>query len=157
MVTGEILKVGIPDVITGADDQCRTELVRAPSRAPLAVAALEALGCGNPGRRGNDRPNAELFRSGDLGGRSLFVEQNRERDPLIFNEGLGVAPATGTDGGHARPGGEDLFVSVADLTGPLATGQSAEMAEEQDHLRLGGPTVSEAMLVAFGPDEHLVG
>ena len=76
---------------------------------------------------------------------------------LIFDEGLGVAAAAGADGGNARSCGEDLVVSVADLTGPLAAGQSAEVAEKQDHLWLGRPPVAEAFLAAVGIDEYLIG
>ena len=76
---------------------------------------------------------------------------------LIFDEGLGVAAAAGADGGNARSCGEDLVVSVADLTGPLAAGQSAEVAEKQDHLWPGRPPVAEAFLVAVGIDEYLIG
>ena len=77
------------------------------------------------------RADAGLLGPDDSGGRAVLVEQHRERDGLVLDERLGVPASTRTDGSDRSSGGEDLLVPIADLTGPLATRQSAEVAKEE--------------------------
>jgi hypothetical protein len=76
---------------------------------------------------------------------------------LVLDEGLGVVLAAGADRSDLSPGGEDILVSIANLTGPLTAGQSSKVAQEKQDLRLLHPEVTEPL---FGPvriDEDLIG
>lgn len=52
---------------------------------------------------------------------------------------------------------ENLLVPITDLTGPLATCQSAEVAEKENHLWLFRPTITETVSGLIGINENLVG
>jgi len=97
-----------------------------------------------------------LSGSDDLGCLAVLVEQDRERHILVLDERRCVTLATRSDGGDPCTRCEDLVVSLADLTGPLAAGQSAKVAQEEKNLRLVLPTVTKAMLGTIGIDENLI-
>ena len=156
MVAGVVFVVGVEELIPGADDERCAELERPAPRAPLTMSLGEAPRRRCPGRRGDDRSDSQLLRARYFGRGSLFVEQDREGDRLIFDERFRIAPAAGTDGGDSCSGRQDLLVSIADLTGPLAASQSAEVAEKQDHLGMLGPEVPETVLVTVGASEELI-
>ena len=69
---------------------------------------------------------------------------------------FGVLPAAGSDCGDRGAGGDDLVVSVADLTGPLTAGQSPEVPKEEHNLRLFRPEFTESLLGAVGIDEDQI-
>jgi hypothetical protein len=112
---------------------------------------------GTDGGGSHERPDAERIRGNDLGGRAVFVEQHGEGHVLVFDEGDGVPPPSGADGGHPGPGSGDLVVSIADLTGPLAAGESAEVTQEEEGVGLLGPQIAEAVLGPLRIDENLLG
>jgi hypothetical protein len=56
-----------------------------------------------------------------------------------------VSAPAGADGCHPCPGCDKFLVSVSDLTGPLAARQSAEVSQEQEDVRIGGPQIPEPM------------
>ena len=76
---------------------------------------------------------------------------------LLSNEGLGVSPAPGTDCGYPRPRCDEVVVSITDLTGPLATRHSTEVAKEENDLRTVGPKITEALFDPIGIYDHVVG
>lgn len=157
MIAGVILEICVLQHIPRSDHQRRTQLKRSTAGPFLAMAPSEAPEGRRPGARREHRPDPERIRSGNLGRGSLFVEQHRERNSLVLDEGPGITLATGADGGHARPGRQYLLVTIADLTGPLAAGQSAKVAEKQNHLCLVRPPVTKAFCDSVGIDEHLIG
>ncbi|HSR44354.1 MAG TPA: hypothetical protein VLT15_03870 [Acidimicrobiia bacterium] len=156
MVAGVVFVVGVEELIPGADDERCAELKRPAARAPLTMSLGEAPRRRCPGRRGDDRSDSQLLRARYFGRGSLFVEQDTERNLFVFDESLGVAPTAGADGGDTRTGVENLVVSLTDLTGPLPTSQSAEVAEKQDHLGMLGPEVPETVLVTVWASEELI-
>jgi len=76
---------------------------------------------------------------------------------LVFDEGLGVSPAPRSDCRDPDPGCNEIVVSIADLTGPLATRQSAEVTEKQNDFRSFRPEIAEALLDPIGIDDDVVG
>jgi hypothetical protein len=68
---------------------------------------------------------------------------------------LGVPTAASADGGDAGSGVDELLISIANLTGPLAARESAEVAQEEQHLGLVYPQVPEPLLGAVGVDESM--
>ena len=146
MVAREVLVLLEQDLVAGSHHDRRTELHGAATRLLLPVSRTERAetcrdlaglehGCGT------DASSAD-----DLGRRTILVEQNRERHLLVLDEGDCVAPTAGPDSRDGCPGLEDLFVSVADLTGPLTTRQSAEMPEEEENLWLVTPEIAKPVL-----------
>jgi hypothetical protein len=112
-------------------------------------------GCNLP--RLQQRRRSERPRSDDLSGAAVLIEEHRIRDLFILDERFGVLPAAGSDCGDRGTGGDDLVVSVADLTGPFTAGQSPEVSKEEQNLRLFRPEVTESLLGALGIDEDQVG
>lgn len=157
MVTGEVLVVGVLQDISRTDHQRRSELKRTSSSVVLPVAfqgrtqtGLDLPGC-------DQLAHGQSLRAGDFGSKAVLIEQHGERNALVLDEGLGVSLAPGTDGRDRCTGGDDVFVSVADLTGPLTAGQSTKMPKEEDDLSLFGPQVAEANRILVRVDDHGVG
>ncbi len=156
MVPGKLLEVLVEELIAGADDQRRTELLPPAARISLPVATCSCSKAGGDLGGLHQVEGAEVVRPDDLGGGTVFVQQHVEGHLFVLDERLGVAFAAGADGDHARPLCDDLVVSVADLTGPLTASQSAEMPEKQQDLRVMAPAVPESRFVGVGIDEDLI-
>jgi hypothetical protein len=86
----------------------------------------------------------------DLSGFTVFVKQDGEGHLFILDEGSCVSSASGAQCCDARPGFQDLFVPLTDLTGPFPTRQSAEVAQEEQYMAIIGPQVTEAVRGALG-------
>ncbi len=156
MITCVVLEVGVPQVVAWPDHQRGAQLEGTPARFPLAMARSEGPDSGRQGIHRDERAGAEAFGSGDLGGRPIFVEEHGERHSLVLDERSSVSTSTGADGGDAGSRGNDLFVSIADLTGPLAARQSAKVPQKENDLGSVGPEVPEADRGVIGSDEPLV-
>ena len=155
MVAGEILAIGVEQLVSWADDECGSELERAGSRLLLDVPSGQRARRSHHGPRLDDAGQPELSGADDLGSGAVFVEQHLEGNPLVLDEGQRVALAPRADGGDVRTCGEDLLISVADLTGPLAARQSTEVPKEQNHPRMLLPTVAQTLSDAMRIDERM--
>jgi hypothetical protein len=77
--------------------------------------------------------------------RCVVVDEDKELDPFVAGEGLGVTAITRSDRDDPRPEADDLVVAVAQLRGMLAAVQSTEMSKEHQHDRLVAPQITEAV------------
>jgi hypothetical protein len=85
---------------------------------------------------------ADAFRPHNLGGGAVLVEQHGKWHRLVLDEGLCVPFATRADSDDPCPGCQDLVVSLADLTGPFATGDSAKVAKKENQVGLVRPHIT---------------
>ena len=157
MVACVLLEVLVEDLVAGSHHDGRPQLGRSAAGLALAMTARERPEAGRELARLQQRGRSYGGGPDDVGGGAVLIQQDGERDSLVLDEGLGVPLATGADRRDTCTRGQDLFVSVADLTGPLAARQSAEVAEEEDDLGLFGPQVTEPVLTLIGVDQDLVG
>ena len=154
MVACKVLVVGVAKLVAGSDDQRRAELERAPAGIALAVAGDGRSNSGDDLAGREQLESRRRLGAGDLGGGPVLIEKDREGNSLGFDEGLGISFASGADRSDFRPGGPYLVVSIADLTGPLTAGQSAKVAEEEDHLWLVCPQVAQPHRILIRVDHH---
>ena len=153
MIACVVLEVLVQELISGPYDERRSELERAPPRLVLPVALDERLQPGADGGRGHIGGQADGVRLHNFGGNAVLVEEHREWEVLVLNEGLGITLAAGADRGHSDVGSGEVSLSVADLTGSLATGESAEVAEEEQHRRPIRPQVTQPVRIAVRVDQ----
>lgn len=157
MVPGKRLAVLVEDFVAWTEHDGGTELKRAPTRLLLSVPSGKRANPCDHCIGAQQRRRTQLAGADDLGGPAVLIEQNRKRHLLVFDEGCGVALSARADGGDVCTRGEDLVVSIADLTGPLAAGQSAKMPQEEQHVGLLCPEITETMVGPVGIDEDLFG
>lgn len=155
MVAGEVLVVGVEQIVAWADDEGGSELERAASRLLLDVPSGQRARRSHHGPRLDHVRQPELSGADDLGSGAVFVEQHLEGNPLVLDERQRVALAARADGRDARTCGEDLLMSVADLTGPLAARQSTEVPKEENHTRMLLPTIGQMLCAAMRVDERV--
>lgn len=155
VVAGELLVIGVEQLVAGADDECGPELERAAPRLLLDVPSGQRARRSHHGPRPDHARQPELAGADDLGGGAIFVEQYLEGNPLVLDERQRVALASRADGGDARTCGQDLVIPVADLTGPLAARQSTEVPKEEDHPRILLPSVAQMLGAAMRVDERV--
>ena len=138
MVSGVRVNVRVAHVGPRADDEGCAEL--GDARAALSDAVPVATGL----KRAFDTARVEQQggevhlpdRRGSCRG-SGVVDEDRERDLLIGDEGLRIADVARADGHHLSAGARDVLVGAPQLRGMLSAEQSAEMAQEdQDHRAL---------------------
>ena len=153
MVTGEVLEVRIQQFVARSDHEGGAQLHRPTTRLLLAVSARGRPGTGDPCTGPHHRGHPDLLGAGDLRCSAVLIQQNGKRHPLILDECLGITLPARADGGDLDTCCDEVVVSVADLTGPLAAGQSAKVAEKEDHMGALLPQVAEAMRTAFGIDQ----
>jgi hypothetical protein len=146
VVAGKILAIGIAHDVSRPDHDRPSELERACAGLALAVSGGERPDAGPELRRSHEGERPDPIGADDAGRSAVGVEEHHEGHPFLFDERRGVAPTSGADRRHAASGGEDLVVTIADLTDPLAAGQSAEVAEEQEHMGLLRPQVTQPVL-----------
>lgn len=156
MVACVVLEIGIQQLIAGPDHQGGSELGRSPSGVVLDVASGHSPGAGDPLAGPQQRGGSERLGPDDVGRRAVLVQQDLERDSLVLDECLGVTLPAGADGNDAGTRCGDLFVSVSDLTGPLTTGKSTKVPEEEDERTPFRPPVTQAMERSVGIDELMV-
>lgn len=154
MVAGVVLEVGIAQVVAGTDDQRCSQLERTAAGVALAVAGDRRPEPGQELSRRDEVEGTGCLRACDLSRGSVLVQQNGERDGFVLDERFGVAFPAGPDGRDLGTGLENLLVPVADLTGPLATGQSAKVTEKENHLRSVRPQVTEPHRVLVRVDHN---
>jgi hypothetical protein len=70
---------------------------------------------------------------------------------------LCVSGIAGAYGRYARSSGCDLFISISNLTGPLAARQSAEVPQKEEQVAIDGPQVTESMHSAVGIGKREIG
>ena len=157
MVAGVILIVGIQQLVAGPDHQGRSQLERSPPGLLLPMAPGERLEAGADRGRREVSGEADRLRLDDLSGGSVLIQQHRKRELLVLDEGPGVAFPPGTYCGHDQIGIDEVLLPVADLTGPLATGQSAEVTQEQQHGRSLLPQIAQPVRLTVGIDQAGVG
>lgn len=156
MITCKVLSVFVHDVVTWAyDDRC-TQLHRPGTTLGLAMAAgKRPNACADCGRA-YEGAEAKLVGLDDLGCGAVRVEQHRERHVLVFDEGRCIATSSRADRRDSGARRKQLFVSVADLTGPFTARESPEVAKEEQHMGLVCPQVTQPLLCVVGSDKHLV-
>jgi hypothetical protein len=115
----------------------------------LSVASGKRSCASEEGIRPDQRHCTESVRLDDGCGLAVFVEKYREGHLFILDECHGVPSAPGADCRDAGAGRLEISVIVPDLTGPLAAGQSAEVAEEQQDMRVARPQISQAVHRSF--------
>lgn len=153
MVAGVVLEVGVVQLVARTDHQRGAQLQGPAPRSMLDVATRERPEPGRP-LPGLDQGRwAERVRAGDPRCDAVLVEEDLEGDVLVLDERLRIALATRSDRGDIGAGVEDLLIPLADLTGPLSTGQSAEVAEEEHDPWRVRPPRSEALRPAVRVDE----
>lgn len=157
MIAGEVLSMLVEDLVAWSHHDRGPELGRAPPGPVLAVPAEQRADRGTHGRGARQGSDPERVGGDDLCRHTVLVEQDGERNALVIDECGGVALSSGTDRSEPCPDGENLVVSIADLTGPLATRQSAEVAQEQQNVRPVRPEIPEPMRRALWGSEDLVG
>ena len=135
--------VQIQDVVTGSHDDARTELRRPPTQRVLSVASSECPCALQQGVGSKNRDHPETVHLNDVCGKAILIEKDIEWHGLILHERLRILAVAGADRRHADTGRDELVVSIADLTGPLAAGQSAEVSKEEDHMRVLHPQVTQ--------------
>ena len=156
MVACVVLEILVEDLISWPNHDGGTELHRPASGLALPMPRGEGPETGGELARTDEGRHTDGARTHDLGSDAVLVEQHRERNPLVLDEGLRIPAPPGADSRDLRPGCENIFVPVSDLTGPLTARQSTEVPEEQDHLGLIAPEITQPL---FGPvwvDQHVV-
>lgn len=155
MVACEVLVIGVEQLVTRADDEGGTQLERAAPRLLLNVPPGQRSRRRLHGPRLDHARQAELSGARDLGGGAILVEEYLEGNPLVLDERQRIALAASADRGDAGTRGQDLVVSVADLTGPLATRQSTEVTEEENDPGAILPSIGQILGAAVGVDERM--
>lgn len=145
VISCELLEVGEEDFVSGSDHDGGAQLQRAAARLVLTIAGRERPGGREGGSRFEGGHRAEGAGAHDSGRFPLLVEEHRERHFFVIDERLRIPFSPGSDRGDAGAGFDELVVSLADLTGPLPTGESAEMSQEQQDVRGLLPEVSKAV------------
>ena len=150
MVASKLLLVAVDQFVAWCHDEGCAELGGSSTCLALAIAASEGSCTGEESVRSDQCSCAETVHLDDVGSLTVLVEQDVERDVLVLDERLGVAspPCAESRNPCARCG--DLFISIADLTGPLAAGQSAEVSEKQEDVRIFGPQIPQSMHLTGG-------
>lgn len=157
MVSGVVLAILVEDLVAGGHHDRRTELEGAATGILLSMTACKRPETCGDGPWSKDGRRPKRSRADDLSSEAILVEEDRKGHALVFDEGLGVPLPPRADGRDLGTGRKDLVISIADLTGPLAAGQSAEVAKEQQDVRLISPEIPEAVLGLIGIDQHEVG
>ena len=128
MVGGVRVDVRVPNVRSGANYECGTELVHSFAALLDAVAipmgaprSLDASGIEQ------QRGEVDLSDRSGAGGRGIIVNEDGERDLLIGDEGLGVALVARADRDDFGTGSGYLVVGVSQLRGVFSAEQSAEV------------------------------
>jgi hypothetical protein len=145
VVASERLPVDVEELIPRSHDHRGAQLGRPAASVVLSVSRGKRSCTGEKGIGPDQRYCSEAVRLDDVGCFTLLVEKYGKGHHLIFDKRLGVPPATRTDGRDTRAGCFEVFVSIADLTGPFSTGQSAEMPQKQKNMWFLGPKISKAV------------
>lgn len=124
-----------------------------PSGVALSVSFGQRFGPGHELAGADQRKPAQSAGADQFGCRSVLIEQHLEWNRLILYECLCIAATTGPYRRDVGPGSEDLLISLTDLTGPFAAGESAEMTEEEDDPGVCGPAVTNPLLGPLGVDQ----
>jgi hypothetical protein len=128
-------------------------LERTPSGVVLPVAFGQRFRPGHELAGADQRKHAERAGAYQLRRCSVFVEQHLKGNRFVLDECLCIAAPAGADRGDVGSRGEDLFISLTDLTGPFATGQSAEMAEKENNSGAFRPAIAEPLLGTLRIDQ----
>jgi len=145
VVTRKLLLVAVDQLVAWHHDERCAELGGSSTCLALAIAASKGSRTCKESIRSDQRSCAETVHLDDVGSLAVLVEQDRERNALVLDERIGVAFPACAESCHTSARCRDLFVSIADLTGPFATGCSAEVSEEQEHVGIFCPQISESM------------
>ena len=157
MIGNVAVHVLVADHVAGPDHEGRAELLR-PFAEP--VLSLPGRGClEDPGRRlrSGELVPAPVAKRCDLRRVAVFIEEHREVDLLVIDEGARVAGVSGADRNDLRTLLIDLLVMPTQLRSVVPAMQSAEVAQEDQHDGSLGPVVAEAMLIAVGIFQHEAG
>ena len=157
MVAGELFEVCIDELIARREDQRGPELAWTTAGLALPVSLDHGAGPGRPLIDLHHRAHAERARAHDLGSDTILIEENTKRNRLVGDERFGVPATAGADRNDLGAGGENLVISITDLTGPFATRHSTEVAQEQHDGRLLAPEVADTLRRPVGVHEHMVG
>jgi len=154
VVASELLLVAVEQFVARCHDEGCAELGGSSTRLVLAVAASEGSRTCEESVRADQCSGSETVHLDDVGGLAVLVEEDGERDGLLLNERFGVASPASAKSRHTSTRCCELFVSIADLTGPFATGCSAEVSEKQDDLEMFCPQIAQSMHPAGGIRER---
>lgn len=128
MVGGVHVDMRVPNARAGANHECRTELIHSFAALPDAVAIpMGAPRSLDASRIKQKRGETDSSDGGRAGRRGIIVDQDRERDPLIGDEGLRIAFVSCPDRNDFAAGSGDLVVGVSQLRGMFSAEQSAEV------------------------------
>lgn len=137
MVAGELFEVFVAKLVARSDHQSRPELERPPPRVVLHVPPGQSPRSRCDLTRADERHLAQSAGADQFGGGAILIEKYLKGHRFIFDERLGVSASPGPDCSYVGASGEDLVVSLTDLTGPFPASQSAEVAEEEDNPGIG--------------------
>ena len=152
MVASMFLVVGVEQLIAGTDDEGRTELAGAPAGSTLAVPVPDRPQTCSDCRRFQERGCSYRAGPDDLGGGAVLVQQHRVGKRLVGNERFRITSTARPDGSDGYVGMIEILLSCPNLTGPFTTGESTEMAQEEQHCRALRPQVTESVLTTGGID-----
>lgn len=156
MIARKTLEVLVDELVSRAEDDRRSELHRTATGVELAIAPSKGT-CGGQGGTRRQRLPADRTSPDDGGSGAVFVQEHREWELLLFDECLGVALPSRADRGDTGAGRQEIVLALTSLTGSLSTGQSAEVAQKEEHVRLLGPQVAQTTGVFVRVDHDLVG
>lgn len=150
MVAGVFLIVGVEQLIARTDDEGRTKLAGSPARPTLAVPILDRAQSRSDCRRFQERGCSHRAGADDFGGGSVLVQQHGVWKRLLGNERFRIASTSRPDGNDGYLCEIEILLPFPNLTGSFTTGQSAEMAQEQQHRGTLCPQITESMLTTVG-------
>jgi hypothetical protein len=156
VINGEVFVVFVEKLVARPDHECRPQLHRTSTCVVLSIPTAGGPCPGDDLLRLEERHHPQRLGPDYLSGAAVLVQEHLEWHRLVLDERLGVSLATRSDRRHTCAGVEDVLISLADLTGPLSTSQSAEVTEKQDDTWALGPSVAQTMLGFIGIDEDLL-
>jgi hypothetical protein len=148
------LLVDVEEFVAWGYYERRSQLGGAAAGVVLPIATNQRP-CSCQPRIGSERSRgSQLVQHNGVGRIAVLIQEDRERNRLILDEGRCVPSTSGADRSHTRSGRRQLFVSVSDLTGPFAARQSTEVSKEEKHMGLFGPQVPEPVERSVGVGER---
>ena len=149
MVACEGLLVDVDQLVARRHHKGRSELGGPATCLVLPVTSGEGSRSGKECIRPQQRCGSESIHLNHVRCLAFLVEEYGERHGFILDERHGVSSVSRADGGHTGAGCDEFLVSISDLTGPLAAGESAEMSEKQENVRIIGPQIPQSMCTAI--------
>ena len=142
VIACERFLVHVEQFIAGCHDECCSELGGAAPQTALTVPANERSRTRKPCVRPDQRGGTNVVHLDDIRSNAFFVQKDVEGHGFVLDERLRVFGITGAYGCYPRSGGCGLLISISNLTGSLAAGQSTEVPQKEEQVAIVGPQVT---------------